>query len=254
MTTSGVYYMKPRIGVFSFTSCEGCQLQILNLEDELTSLIDQIGFVNFREAMSEKGQDYEIAFVEGSITRESEIGELKRIRERAKVLIALGACAHLGGINVLKNFHPQGTWLPSVYGRNDIFSDTIPTKRIKDVVPVDFILPGCPIDKHEFLRFVQGLLIEIKPRLPDYPVCVECRVKSNICLVEEGGWCLGSVTRAGCGAICPTYREACTGCRGLVEEANIESLCNILMEKGLSREGIRDKFNIFNGLEAIRGL
>ena len=243
--------MKPKIGVFSFTSCEGCQLQVLNLEDELPALLGQIEFVNFREAMSEKGEDYEIAFIEGSITRESEIAELKSIRERAKVLIAFGACAHLGGVNVLKNFHPQGTWLPSVYGRTDLFSDTIPTKRVKDVVPIDFVIPGCPIDKKEFLRFVQGLLLSMKPALPDYPVCVECRSKGNICLVEEGKWCLGSVTRAGCEAICPTYREACAACRGLVEEPNIESLCNILMANGLSKEEIQAKFNLFNGLEAI---
>ncbi|MBI5756526.1 MAG: NADH:ubiquinone oxidoreductase [Nitrospirae bacterium] len=243
--------MKPKIGVFSFTSCEGCQLQILNLEDEFMTLIDYIEFVNFREAISEKGEDYEIAFVEGSITRESEIAELKNIRERAKILIALGTCSHLGGINVLKNFHPQDSWLPSVYGRKDLFTDTIRTKRIKDVVPVDLVIPGCPIDKGEFLRFVQALLLRIKPVLPNYPVCVECRTKGNVCLVEEGKWCLGSVTRAGCGAICPTYRDSCSGCRGLVSEPNIESLCNILMEKGLTKEDVRDKFNIFNGLETI---
>ena len=246
--------MPPKIGVFSFTSCEGCQLQILNLEDEIPTLIEQIDIVNFREAIDEKGQDYEIAFIEGSVTRESEIEEVKRIRERARVLIALGACSHLGGVNVLKNFHPQGSWLSTVYGRSDIFSDTIPTKRIKDVVPVDLVLPGCPIDKREFLRFVQGLLLNIKPRLPDYPVCVECRSKGNVCLVEEGKWCLGSVTRAGCGAICPTYRDACAGCRGIVEGSNIESLRNILMEKGYSKEEIRDKFRIFNGLEEIQSL
>lgn len=244
--------MKPKIGVFSFTSCEGCQLQILNLEDEIPSLIDQIEFVNFREAMSEKGQDYEIAFVEGSITRESEIEELKRIRETAKVLIAIGACADLGGVNVLKNFQPRQTWLQSVYGRQDLFSDTMPVRRIKDVVTVDFVIPGCPIDKKEFLRFVQELLLNINPRLPDYPVCVECRIRGNVCLVEEGKWCLGSVTRAGCNAICPTYREACIACRGLVEEPNIESLTNILMGNGLTRDQIREKFKVFNGLEGIK--
>jgi len=213
--------------------------------------MEEIDFVNFREAMSEKGEDYEIAFVEGSITRESEIEDLKGIRERAKILIALGACADLGGINVLKNFHPRQGWLPAVYGRMDLFSDTIPTRRIKDIVPVDLVIPGCPIDKREFVRFVQGLLLGIRPRLPDYPVCVECRIEGNICLVEQGKWCLGSVTRAGCGAICPAYRDACAGCRGLVEEPNIKSLCNILMEKGLQREDIMDKFRIFNGLEKI---
>lgn len=241
--------MRPKVAVFSFTSCEGCQLQILNLEEEFTTLLGQIDFVNFREMMSEKGEDYQIAFIEGSITRESEICELKHIREKAGVLIALGACAHLGGVNVLKNLHSQDTWLKSVYGREDIFSDTIPVKRVRDVVDVDYEMPGCPIDKGEFLRFIKALLLNIKPRLPDYPVCVECRSKGTVCLVEQGGWCLGSVTIAGCDAICPTYKESCTGCRGLVEGPNIESLFNILMEKGFSRRDIYSKFELFNGLE-----
>jgi coenzyme F420-reducing hydrogenase gamma subunit len=243
--------MKPKIGVFSFTSCEGCQLQILNLEEEFTSLIDQIEFVNFREAMSEKGEDYQIAFIEGSITMESEIEVLERIREKAEILIALGACAHLGGVNNLKNLHPRDEWLPSVYNRNDLFTDTIPTKRIHDVVPVDYVIPGCPIDKCEFLRFVQALILKIEPRFPDYPVCIECRSKGNVCLVEQGRWCLGSVTNAGCNAICPTYKDSCVGCRGLVEEPNMESLVNILLEKGLTKDEIRSKFNLFNGLEDI---
>ncbi len=245
--------MRPKIGVFSFTSCEGCQLQVLNLEDELLHLIEQVEFVNFREMMSEKGENYEIAFVEGSITRESEEGDLERIRNKAGILVAFGACAHIGGINVLKNVCPKDMWLTATYGRRDLFSDTIPVKRIKDVVDVDYVLPGCPIDKEEFLRFVQALVLEIEPRLPDYPVCVECRSRGNICLVEQGRWCLGSVTRAGCDAICPTYRDNCTGCRGLTEDPNIKSLFNILLEKGFTREQIESKFGLFNGLEGISG-
>ena len=166
-------------------------------------------------------------------------------------MVAFGACADLGGINALKNLHPQDSWLPAVYGRRDLFSDTMLTKRVKDIVPIDFTIPGCPIDKGEFLRFVQSLLLGVQPRLPDYPVCVECRSKGNVCLVEEGKWCLGSVTRAGCGAICPTFRDPCAGCRGLTSAPNIESLCNILTEKGYSKEEIKNKFNIFNGLEVI---
>jgi coenzyme F420-reducing hydrogenase gamma subunit len=243
--------MKPKIGIFSFTSCEGCQLQVLNLEEEFASLIAQVEFVNFREAMSEKGEDYQIAFIEGSITRESEIETLKSIREKAEILIAFGACAHLGGVNNLKNLHPKDGWLPSVYNRKDLFTDTIPTRRIKDVVPVDYVMPGCPIDKCEFLRFVQSLILKVEPRLPNYPVCVECRSKGNICLVEQGKWCLGSITRAGCDAICPTYKDSCAGCRGLVEEPNIESLVNILLEKGFSKDEIRSKLGFFNGLEDI---
>ena len=243
--------MKPTIGVFSFTSCEGCQLQILNLEEELPALLGVVEFVNFREAMSEKGEQYQIAFVEGSITRASEIDAVKEIRETADVLIALGACAHLGGVNSLKHLHPEREWLPAVYGRDDLFNDTMATKRVEDVVAVDYTLPGCPIDKMEFLRCVQALLVKISPRLPDYPVCVECRSKGNVCLVEQGKWCLGSVTRAGCDAICPTFREPCAGCRGLLETANKESLITILVEKGFSRDFIGAKFELYNELEKI---
>jgi len=237
---------KPRIGIFSFTSCEGCQLQILNLEDEIPALINHIEIVNFREASSYRDENYEIAFVEGSITRESEIGELKRIRRNAKILVALGACAHLGGINNLKNMHPPHLWLSTVYGRMDLFSDTFPTRRIQDVVPVDMVIPGCPIRKEEFLQFVKALILQIRPRLPDYPVCVECRSRANICLVEEDKWCLGSITRAGCDALCPTYREACIGCRGLVENPNVEALISILKDKGYTKEEIIQKLTIFN--------
>lgn len=246
--------MKPKVAFFSFSSCEGCQLQVLNLEEELPTLLGFIEIVNFREAIDEKRDDYDIAFIEGSITRESDIHELREIRTRAKVLVAFGACADLGGVNALKNFHPQDSWLPAVYNRRDYFADTMPANRVKDIVPVDFVVPGCPIDKGEFLRFVQSLLLGIRPRIPDYPVCVECRSKGNVCLVEEGKWCLGSVTRAGCGAICPTFRDPCAGCRGLTSAPNIESLFTILMEKGYSREEIREKFRIFNGLEAVSGV
>lgn len=246
--------MKPKVAFFSFSSCEGCQLQVLNLEEELPTLLGFIEIVNFREAIDEKRDDYDIAFIEGSITRESDIVELKEIRTKAKILVAFGACADLGGVNALKNFHPQDSWLPAVYNRTDFFDDTMPTNRVKDIVPVDFVIPGCPIDKGEFLRFVQSLLLGVQPRIPDYPVCVECRSRGNVCLVEEGKWCLGSVTRAGCGAICPTFRDPCAGCRGLTSAPNIESLVTILMEKGYSKEDIRDKFRIFNGLEAVSGV
>lgn len=243
---------KPKIGIFSFTSCEGCQLQILNLEDELPSLVDYIEIVNFREASSYRSNVYDIAFVEGSITRESEVEELKKIRENARILIALGACAHIGGINSLKNFHPPHTWLSTVYGRQDLFADTFTTRRVEDVVPVDMVIPGCPITKEEFLKFVKALLMHIIPRVPDYPVCVECRSKANVCLVEEGKWCLGSITRAGCDALCPTYREACIGCRGFVENPNIDSLMDILEEKGYPKNEVIQKLSVFNALYVER--
>ncbi len=247
--------MKPKIGVFSFTSCEGCQLQILSLEDSLLDLLQHIEIVNFREAMTEKGEDYEIAFVEGSITRTSEIDELKKIRDTASILVALGACAAIGGVNAIKNSHEQKSWLPTVYGREDLFSDTMPAKRIKDVVKVDYIIPGCPIDKDEFVSFVKSILIGIEPRLPNYPVCVECRSKENICLFDkENGYnsgCMGSVTRAGCKAICPTFGDSCDGCRGFVDQPNIESLKEIFKENGLSAQEIKLRFTAFNTISLM---
>lgn len=240
---------RPKIGVFSFTSCEGCQLQVLSLEREFALLVELLEIVNFREATSLRRGDYEIAFIEGSITRSSEIEELRRIRAAAATLVAFGACAHLGGVNNLKNLHPKSTWNAVVYGNKVVAPDTIPTMRVADVVTVDYTLPGCPIDKAEFVRFVQRLLIGIRPRLLDTPVCIECRSKANVCLVEEGGWCLGSVARGGCGAICPCFRESCAACRGLLEEANIGSLKGILAARGLSPSDIRSKFELFNALE-----
>ena len=149
-------------------------------KDSYKEFLKHVDIVNFREAMSEKGQDYEVAFVEGSITREEEVIEVKKIRSQAKVLIAIGACAHLGGVNSLKMLHPKETWVKSVYGRDDVFKDTIDTKRISDVVEVDHTIPGCPIDKGEFLRVLSSLLLGAKPVLPDHPVCVECKKNENI--------------------------------------------------------------------------
>lgn len=243
---------KPKVGVFSFTSCEGCQLQILNLEKEFLDMLKCVDIVNFREAMSEKGQDYEVAFVEGSITREEEVTQVKKIRSQAKVLIAIGACAHLGGVNSLKMLHPKETWVKSVYGRDDLFKDTIDTRRVSDVVEVDHTIPGCPIDKGEFLRVLSSLLLGAKPVLPDHPVCVECRSKGNPCIIEEGGWCLGPVTRAGCDAICPTYGESCAGCRGVLPEGSVEELTEILMENGYTRDEVAGKFQLYNLLQDIK--
>ncbi|MDH4227900.1 MAG: NADH:ubiquinone oxidoreductase [Deltaproteobacteria bacterium] len=243
--------MRPKIGVFSFSSCEGCQLQILNLEREIPAIAGLVELVNFREAMNKISDDYAIAFVEGSITREKEVAEVEAIRKQAKILVSLGACAHLGGVNSLKNPKPKEEWLKTVYKTTDVFTDTFETKRVSDVVKVDYDIPGCPIDKFEFVRTVFALLAGVAPRLPDKPVCAECRVKPNPCLVEDNELCLGSITRAGCGAICPTYGEECVACRGVLKDANIKGLTKILNDRGHSKTAINGKLELFNLLAKI---
>lgn len=239
--------MKPRVAFFDFTCCEGCQLDTLNIEGEaLVDLLNAVDIVEFREVASEKADSYDIAFVEGSVTRESEIHRLKAIRDRAKIVIALGACAHIGGVNCLKNHLPMDAALKIVYGEDAKDYDTIPTRPIDAIIPVDYVVPGCPINTAELLRIVKELLLGKTPELPTYPVCVECKMAGNICVFELGKTCLGPVTRAGCNAVCVTAGRHCWGCRGLVDEPNIDSEKEILRKAGLTVEQMIEKFKIYN--------
>ncbi|MDR4506013.1 MAG: oxidoreductase [Candidatus Scalindua sp.] len=238
---------KPRVAFFSFSSCEGCQLVILTLEEQLLELAKLIDIVSFREAMSEKSDEYDIAFVEGSITRTSEIERLEAIREKAKIVIALGACATIGGINCLKNQFEMKTVQNIVYGKMTEEFDTIPARPIEAVIKVDYLIHGCPIDKDEFIEVTKALLLDKKPRIPDYPVCVECQMKENVCLFEKGMVCLGPVTRAGCKAVCPTYNDGCVGCRGLIDDPNLSSHKNLLSEHGLTVDEAISQYLLFGG-------
>ena len=238
---------KPKIAFFDFTCCEGCQLDTLNIDGEaLVELLDAVDIVEFREVMSEKADSVDIAFVEGSITRESEIPRLKDIRERSKIVIALGACAHIGGINCLKNHLAMEEAQSIVYGEDAETYDTIATRPIDAVVPVDYVVPGCPINTTELLRTIKELLLGKTPELPNYPVCVECKMAGNICVFELGKTCLGPVTRAGCNAICVTAGRHCWGCRGLVDDPNLDAQKDVLEKYGLSVEEVLEKFKIYN--------
>lgn len=237
--------MKPKVAFFDFTSCEGCQLTVVDSLQTHPELLDVVEIVQFREAMSEKGEDYAIAFVEGSISRASDEPRLKQIRERAAVLVALGACAHLGGINAIRNAQPLDDVRRYVYGDKADWYETYPARPISAVVPVDAVIPGCPIDRNEFLEVVKALLLGKKPPIPDYPLCVECKLKENVCLFHKGGYCLGPVTRAGCNAICPTYGDGCEGCRGLIPDPNRNAMSDVLLENGLTVEGMLAKWTMF---------
>jgi sulfhydrogenase subunit delta len=240
--------IKPKVAFFDFACCEGCQLQIANLEEDLLGLAKLVDVVEFREVLTGKAPQYDIAFVEGSITRKEDEGRLKDIRSRSKLLVAYGQCAVTGGINKLKNqWHSLDAVKKEVYGNNCNMPhlDTYPTRGIDAVVKVDFYIPGCPIDRDEFLRIVKELLLGKKPVLQNYPVCVECKLKENVCLFEYGIVCLGPLARAGCGARCPSNGVACEACRGTVDNPNLNAMHEILEKYNYTVDQIKRKINIF---------
>lgn len=236
---------KPKIAFFDFTSCEGCQLTVVDSLQDHPELLNVVEIVQFREAMTEKGEDYQIAFIEGSCTRESDEARLKKIREQAALVVALGTCAHLSGVNSLKALHPLEDVRRYVYGDKADWYETYDARPIDAVIQVDYAIPGCPIDRNEFIAVVKALLLGKKPPIPDYPVCVECKLKENVCMFTRGKVCLGPVTRAGCGAICPSYGASCEACRGYITNPNDNSMQEVLAKAGLSVEDITSIYTMF---------
>jgi coenzyme F420-reducing hydrogenase gamma subunit len=236
---------KPKIAFFDFTSCEGCQLTVVDSLQTHPELLGVVDIVQFREAMTEKGEDYLVAFIEGSCTRESDEARLKEIRERAALVVALGTCADLAGVNALKSLHPLEEVRQYVYGDKAGWYETYDARPIGAVIPVDFAIPGCPIDRNEFIACVKALLQGKKPPIPDYPLCVECKLKENTCMFTKGSVCLGPVTRSGCGAICPTYGDSCEACRGFISNPNDTSMRDLLAKHGLTVEDITTRYTMF---------
>jgi sulfhydrogenase subunit delta len=236
---------RPKVAFFEFTSCEGCQLTVVDSLQTHPELLDVVDIVRFREAMSEKSDDYQIAFIEGSCSRESDEAMLREIRQQAALVVALGTCAHLGGVNAIRNRQDLDQVRRYVYGDKANWYETYPARPISAVIPVDATIPGCPIDRREFIQVVTALLQGRTPGLPDYPVCVECKLKENVCVYQRGQTCLGPVTRAGCDAVCPTYGDGCEGCRGLIPHPNIESLRQVLAEHGMDADQVLAKMTMF---------
>jgi len=250
-TYLGVPLYRPKVAFFEFSSCEGCQLQILNNESTLLDFFSLVDVVNFREAMTEKSDDYEIAFVEGSITRGDEVKRLKQIRKNAKVLIALGSCACFGGVNQLKNrFKNFDKVKKQVYGKHPIESDIV--RAVEDVVPVDLRIYGCPIKKEEVEKIVLHIALGKSINIPKYPVCMECKANENICLFDLGEPCLGPITRAGCDSWCPSNKAGCWGCRGPAEDANVKQMKKIMRENGFSEQTIMERLDCFGGFKKIK--
>lgn len=236
---------RPKVAFFDFTCCEGCQLTVLDTLQNDLGLLNAVEIVNFREAISERGQDYQIAFIEGSCSRPADEDRLRGIREQADIVVALGACAHLGGINAIKNRQPLPFVRQFVYGDKADWYDTYAVRPIDEVIEVDAVVPGCPIDGDEFSQIVKMLLRGRIPELNEVPICVDCKMMENTCVFTRGGVCLGPITRSGCGARCPSYGTGCEGCHGLLSEPNMESFYEVLAEHGLTPADIEAKLSLF---------
>jgi coenzyme F420-reducing hydrogenase gamma subunit len=231
---------KPRLGVFKFSSCDGCQLSVLDAEDELLELLDKVQLADFLEATSASlGAPYDVALVEGSVSTEEEVERIIRIRKESKMLVALGACATSGGLQALRNWSRLGLFESAVYPQPKVARALEKALPISDFVAVDLELRGCPVSKAQLLQFFAATLRGAKPRLPGSAVCFECKRAGNPCLVVAGGTpCLGPVTASGCGALCPSRGRGCYGCFGPSDDANLDSYTSWLSAHKVDRSTI----------------
>ncbi len=243
---------KPTLAVWKFASCDGCQLSLLDCEDELLSVAGQVDISYFLEASSATiAGPYDLSLVEGSITTAHDIERIEEVRRQSRFLITIGACATSGGIQALRNFCDVDELLRVVYATPAFISTLDTSTPIADHVEVDFELRGCPIDRYQLLEVLGAYLAGRKPVIPSHSVCVECKQKGNPCItVTRGTPCLGPVTHTGCGALCPSFNRGCYGCFGPAETANTEAMSTLLASQGLSPEEIERLFRTFNAWSA----
>jgi sulfhydrogenase subunit delta len=239
---------KPKVAVFKFASCDGCQLSLLDAEDALLAVARAIDIAYFPEASRRmlKGP-YDIGLVEGSITTPHDVERIREIRKSCSVLITIGACATAGGIQALRNWKDVKEFIKIVYATPEFISTLDRSMPISSYVRVDFELRGCPINKYQLVEVIIAFLNKRKPNVSSNSVCVECKLKGNVCvMVAHGTPCLGPVTHAGCNAICPSYNRGCYGCFGPMDSTNTNSLTNQLKEMGESKYEIMLAFRGFN--------
>lgn len=239
---------KPKLAVWKFASCDGCQLSLLDCEDELLEVAGAIDMAYFPEASRAvvKGP-YDISLVEGSITTPHDAERIHAVRRASKVLVTIGACATAGGIQALRNFKDVKEFVALVYATPAYIETLGKSTPIADHVFVDFELRGCPINKTQLLELIGALLCGRKPNIPTYSVCIECKRNGIVCLmVAKGVPCLGPVTQAGCGALCPAYNRGCYGCFGPKETPNTASLATVWSTLGVSRPDLTRAFRGFN--------
>ena len=239
---------KPKLAVWKFASCDGCQLSILDLEDELLDLAGAIDIANFMEATrATMDGPYDLSLVEGSITTPHDAQRIRDVRRQSKFLVTIGACATAGGIQALRNFKDVKEFVAAVYAHPD-YIDTLATSTpIADHVKVDFELHGCPINKRQLLEVMSAFLAGRKPCIASESVCMECKRGGNVCImVAHGTPCLGPVTHAGCGALCPSYNRGCYGCFGPKETPNTASLSAQLKQLGMGPDALQRIYRTFN--------
>ncbi|MEU5313547.1 oxidoreductase [Streptomyces sp. NPDC021562] len=250
---------RPTLAVWKFASCDGCQLTLLDCEDELLALADRLRIDHFLEMTSaEGGTDgerahqagrgpYDLSLVEGSITTPEDAERIRHVRRVSRYLVTIGACATAGGIQALRDFADVDEFLAAVYARPEYISTLGTSTPISAHVPVDFELRGCPIDRRQLLEVITAYLAGRKPRIPSHSVCFECKRRGTTCVtVAHGTPCLGPVTHAGCGAICPAYGRGCYGCFGPSPQPNLRSMVAQLHRDGMSERDIQRVFRTFN--------
>lgn len=240
---------QPRLAVFKFASCDGCQLSLLDAEDELLAIAGAVDIVHFLEASSriEPGP-YDIALVEGSITTAEDARRIVEVRRQSKFLITIGACATSGGIQALRNWADRDEFLRAVYARPEYISTLATSTAIAGHVKVDFELRGCPINHHQLVEVLASLLAGRRPRTPLHSVCLDCKRRGTVCVtVAQGIPCVGPLTHAGCGAICPHYDRGCYGCYGPAAQPNPPSLTSWWIGEGKTPEQLVPLMRNFNG-------
>jgi len=240
--------VKPKLAVWKFASCDGCQLSLLDLEDELLALADAVELAEFREATSSTVEGpYDLSLVEGSITTAHDAERIRAVREASKAVVTIGACATAGGVQALRNFADVDEFVAAVYASPEYISTLATSTPISAHIPVDFELHGCPVNKHQLLEVVTAFLHGRKPGIASTSVCTECKRRGVVCVtVAHGTPCLGPVTHAGCGALCPAYNRGCYGCFGPMETPNTAALVPLLRNLGLTERGVERVFRTFN--------
>jgi coenzyme F420-reducing hydrogenase gamma subunit len=244
--------MPPRIAIFKFASCDGCQMQVIEALGralpQLGDLAAHLEIEHFLEARSRIGAGpYDVGFVEGSVSTPHDIERIEEIRRQCRFLVTIGACATAGGIQALRNWAHIDDFVAAVYAAPSYIETLAASTPIADHVPVDFELRGCPIDPGQLAQVISAFVVGRRPRLPGYSVCVECKARGTVCVaVAKGIACLGPVTQAGCGAICPAHDRECFGCYGPDQSPNLVSLTGFYERHGASREALGRLVQSFN--------
>jgi sulfhydrogenase subunit delta len=239
---------KPRLAVFKFASCDGCQLSLLDAEDELLAICDRVDIAHFAEASSDlQSGPYDVALVEGSITTDEDAARIRKVRRDSKFLMTIGACATAGGIQALRNWSNVDDWVRSIYPHPEFINTLATSTAIAEHVHVDFALHGCPINHHQLVDILVALAEGRQPRIPSHSVCLDCKHRGTVChVVARGIPCLGPVTQSGCGALCPAYDRGCYGCYGPSQPANTTALLDKFRNLGQSADQLVPLLRNFN--------